>query len=91
MTNLIAALTISLSTNWTGTIINDREAGIVITNYDAKVVYENKTNYIRLKTATSDKVAWRREAIFTNAGSGLWMYKTNIIIPHNGRIWMTNN
>ncbi len=61
MTNLLSqlAIIISLNTNWTGHVINNKEAGILVTNYSAQIIFENQTNRVELKTTPSSIVVWR--------------------------------
>lgn len=83
MTNLIAGLILSVTTNWTGTVVDGREAGIVITNYQARVIYGNITNEVQLKRVASDRVVWRKDELL------VFYTHTNIVIRPQG-IWFTN-
>lgn len=61
MTNLVVELlTIAtLSTNWTCYTLNGKEAGVVVTNYDARLKYDGTHNVVPLNTEPSGITVWR--------------------------------
>lgn len=73
MTNLCAELAIYslVVTQWTGLTLNNKEAGVVVTNHEARVSFEGRTNALPLKTELSEVAVWRDRPdlpvlVFTN-------------------------
>ena len=91
MTNTVVELltVATLVTNWTGYQINGREAGLLVTNVEARLNYDGTHNCVLLKTVPSDTVVWRvippppANFFLTNVGSGMttWGFKDKILDP----------
>lgn len=81
MTNSIATIAISLmlTTNWTGVKFNGKELGYVATNHVATVVYQGETNQYTLKTVASEKAEWRTPQPQCTLTNLPWIWGTNII------------
>ena len=75
MTNLLASLAITLTTqtNWTGVTSQDKELGYIITNHIATVAYQDITNQYTVKTDLSDVAVWK------DVPKPIWM--TNSMVP----------
>lgn len=91
MTNLIAQLivTLTLATNWTGTVKDGQELGYVVTNHVATVTYEGTSNVFTLKSVPGNVAVWRP----AQTSGVLWLYPgpgayiTNMNVPGLGHYY----
>lgn len=59
MTNLAATLLITVSTNWLGVNIDNKEPGLSVTNYNIQAIFDGKTNNFLLEKRYGNEVIWR--------------------------------
>lgn len=88
MTNLIASLVITVSTNWSGTGPETKEVGFIQTNYSAQCVFGGKTNLFTLENRFATGVAWREKQntiTFNTNTFGRYFYGP-LIITNGGLI-----
>ncbi len=80
MTNLIATVILTVSTNWTDQIHDGKQLGYQVTNHIATMVYNSKTNVFQLQQDTGPFI-WgdtRKEIGLNVFGKkNTWYYITN--------------
>lgn len=59
MTNLVATIVLTLSTNWTGVTSGTNELGYVMTNHAAALQYDGKEYTLPLKSDPGSVAVWR--------------------------------
>lgn len=78
MTNIIAEMTVTLAlaTNWTGISAGTNELGYVVTNHQARIIYDGQTNVFELKSVPSGIAVWRPKQFWTITNwswpNGIW-------------------
>lgn len=91
-TTLAVAVSLVLSTNWTGwkrfSPEGDLELGIVETNHMAKVTYEGKDYEFKLKSVPGGIAVWRTNQI---SWGGLENWTNIIWIPDTNFFQTTSN
>lgn len=83
MTNLIASLIVTVSTNWSGAGPENKEVGFIQTNYSAQCVFEGKTNLFTLENRFAGAVAWReKQERAVHFGTNTMIWPSHPMIPY---------